>query len=118
MNVRVTCPDCGDLIINARDMLVTTNTDTGQASVSFKCNQCGCRSTREIAEKILRNLIKAGTPSRTWHWPAELSEPRPEGKPLNRADLIDFHQALLSERWVEASMRECRATAKKFETKQ
>lgn len=92
-SVKVTCEECGDLELGARDIVARVCADTGDSQYRFRCPTCAFTTVRDIAHQFVGPLEAAGTRVDIWQLPRELSE-RHTGPNVNHCDLIDFHEAI------------------------
>jgi hypothetical protein len=89
--VRVRCPSCADVRIDARNLTIRVCTDTKQWSYCFRCPACGYAVAHDSDNGVLAEISGMGVTTVVWHLPAELSEPRPTGPPFTWDDVLDFH---------------------------
>lgn len=94
------CPECGELRLHVRDVVVRLCLDQDDTSCRYSCPDCATVIVRTPSEKALNALLSAGADVEVWHLPRELDE-RPDGEPLTREDLLEFHELLQHEGWFE-----------------
>ena len=102
--IRATCPDCGEVEMEAHSIQLNVREEEGEGSYSFTCPVCSNLVEKPADRKVVMLLLSAGvdvsrmedgTPAPTP--PLEL---RPDGPPLTPDDLIDFHFLLEREDWL------------------
>lgn len=89
MNVRTTCPDCGDIYITHREVVIIVPQNNTPPWLAVVC-QCNQRWTVAVATSEIKSLLKAGSEMRSLATPAEADEAHP-GPPVCLDDLIDLH---------------------------
>ncbi len=94
--VRVTCPQCGDIDLTIADLRGRICIETGHAEYRFTCTSCKMISVRESDPKTFEILTGAGIHFEPWHLPAELKEIR-NGLVICHDDLIEFHNLVHNE---------------------
>ncbi len=99
MNIRATCPDCGDVVISRDDVHVRVCAEDRSGSYCFRCPMCSMGVSKQTEDRIVQLLVAGGVRMTVWHLPAELSEAR-EGPVISYDDVLDFHMALESDDWV------------------
>ncbi len=102
--IRASCPTCGDVQLQARELLVRVCLDDGQGSYCFMCPECEFAVAKEASARIVELLVSSGVRKEVWRLPAELSEPR-SGPPIDHDDLLDFHLLLGRAHWFERCER-------------
>jgi hypothetical protein len=98
--VRATCDVCGDIQLTAPDVVVRVCLDDQRASYVYSCPLCRAPVARPLEHRLVELLASSGSPVSLWHLPDELSELH-EGEALTHDDLLDFHQMLLDDSWLE-----------------
>lgn len=120
MRIQTRCPDCGKVRIRPQEALLTvfvtaSGVPSGMAVYGFDCPSCGCGVTAGADRATTALLIRAGMPVAVERDPrdrhpsvagARLAAQRhperpPDGPPLTRDDLLDFHLALQADGWFE-----------------
>ena len=98
--IRATCSDCGDVELRSHHLSLRICVDTQAATYLFRCPQCSMTEVRNADPDVVEVLVSAGVGLTEWHLPAELSE-RPLGSPICHDDLLDFHEMLANDNWME-----------------
>ena len=99
--IRASCPGCGDVELTSRDVSVQVCATNNQGSYAFRCPECNLAVSKMAEQRIVDLLVSSGVRLSVWSMPAELEEPR-SGAPFTYDDLLEFHQLLQQEGWVEA----------------
>jgi len=94
VSIRVRCPSCAEVRIDATKLTIRVCTDTKQWSYCFLCPACGYAVARDSDNGMLAEISGMGVKTVVWHLPGELSEPKPSGPPFTWDDLLDFHLSL------------------------
>lgn len=89
MRVRLTCPDCGNVVIDSSEMWVLIRKEDNAPSYGFICSECQLRHARPTTDKIANILIRNGVICEFWSNPTELDETK-AGPPINYDDILDF----------------------------
>ena len=98
--IRASCPDCGDVELTTRDLIVRVCSDDDSGSYTFRCGICQTLVVKAAERHIVDLLAASGVEVRVWALPAELRE-RPTGAPITHDDLLDFHVLLQDdEAWL------------------
>ncbi len=100
MNIRATCPDCGDVVISREAMQVRICAEDRSGSYCFQCPSCKMRVSKAAEDRIVQLLVAGGVELRIWHLPAELYE-EVGGARINYDDILDFHLVLQRDDWME-----------------
>ncbi len=100
MNIRATCPGCGDVVVPRDDMQVRICADDRSGSYAFKCPSCANQIAREAEDRIVQLLLAGGVPMEVWHLPAELFEST-DGPAITHDDVLDFHLQLQKDNWFD-----------------
>lgn len=114
MRIRVSCPDCGEIVLEKSDVTVRVCAEDRQGSYYFRCSGCMTRVAHPISDTIVRTLVSAGVNLQIWHWPAELFETS-AGDTITCDDILDFHQLLDSEEWCADQMSQSERIAKQLD---
>lgn len=102
--IRATCPQCGEVEMDAQSILLVVEQDSGEGTYSFDCPSCELPVEKPADRKIVLLLMSAGVEvTEVAHAQAqlEMSEARPEGPPFTMDDLIDFHFLLQRGDWFD-----------------
>ena len=100
--IRALCPDCGEVCFGSSSARLHVD-DSGTASMSFPCPNCGLRSARTLPAPLVNQLRLAGVAVRLLIRPAEADEVH-GGPPLDELDVADFVRLLERPGW-EAQLR-------------
>lgn len=100
MNIRATCPDCGDVVLPREAMQVRVCAEDRSGSYCFRCPNCSVNVAKPAEDRIVQLLVAGGVELKIWHVPAELFE-AVSGPAINHDDLLDFHLELQAEDWME-----------------
>jgi hypothetical protein len=104
--IRATCPQCGEVEMDARSILLQVEQESGEGSYSFDCPSCELPVEKPADRKIVLLLMSAGVEVME---PQEVSsEVRPNGPPLTSDDLIDFHFVLQRDDWFDQLVADAR----------
>jgi hypothetical protein len=103
--IRASCADCGDVELTTRDVEVRVCTHDNQCTYSFRCPRCELVVVKSAEPRIIELLVASGVRLSTWSLPAELTEPRGEGEPINHDDLLDFHALMQRDDWIDSLNR-------------
>lgn len=98
--IRASCPDCGDVELTSRDVVVRVNSSTNEGSYAFQCPECALAVSKAAEPRIIDLLVSSGVELYVWTMPAELLEER-IGPKLNYDDLLSFHYDLQQDDWFE-----------------
>lgn len=104
--VRATCDECGDIELMPDDVAVRVCLDDQHATYSFRCPSCDVPVARPLGSRLVELLVASGATVSLWHLPDELSEPH-VGDALTYDDLLDFHQTLAGDDWIDQLIAEC-----------
>lgn len=99
MNIRATCPGCGDVVIPREAMRVRICAEDRSGSYNFRCPACHMAVTKGAEDRIVQLLVAGGVEMDIWHLPAELFEER-VGPRITHDDLLDFHLELQQDDWM------------------
>ncbi len=83
VSIRVRCPSCADVRIDATKLTIRVCTDTKQWSYCFLCPACGYAVAHDSDNGMLAEISGMGVKTVVWHLPGELSEPKPGGPPVH-----------------------------------
>jgi predicted RNA-binding Zn-ribbon protein involved in translation (DUF1610 family) len=104
--IRATCPQCGEVEMDARSILLQVEQESGEGTYSFDCPSCEVPVEKPADRKIVLLLMSAGVEVME---PQEASsEVRPSGPPLTSDDLIDFHFLLQRDDWFDQLVADAR----------
>ncbi|MCZ7525959.1 MAG: hypothetical protein M5U14_05970 [Acidimicrobiia bacterium] len=96
--IRASCPTCGDVQIQASDLVVRVCADDDRGSYCFRCPSCDRAVAKEASRRIVDLLVASGVRMQVWRLPAELTEER-SGPPIQPDDVLDFHLLLQEDDW-------------------
>lgn len=103
--IRASCPTCGDVQLEADDLLVRVCLDDEEGGAyCFRCPDCAVAVSKGASTRIIDLLVSSGVRKQVWRLPAELAESR-VGPPLNHDDLLDFHLLLGRSDWFDDCSR-------------
>lgn len=92
--IKATCPKCGDVDLQSRDLTIRTCIEVWCSEYIFRCPKCRFVQIKPATEMVVEILLAAGVRSVEWTLPAELNE-RPSNLPdITVDDFIDWHQML------------------------
>ncbi len=103
--VRATCDECGDVELTPEEVVVRVCLDDQRSSYSFRCPICATPIARQVGSHLVELLASSGSTVSLWHLPAELNEPR-DGAALTHDDLLDFHDLLAGDDWMDQLIAE------------
>jgi hypothetical protein len=98
--VKINCPDCGIVRVRTGDVTVRHCWDDQSWSYRTRCPECEVVFVRSTSETLADVVLDRGAELETWTLPAELQE-RPDGPPLQLADLLELHLALIEPDWFD-----------------
>lgn len=98
--IRASCPTCGDVELSSREVTVQVCASNNQGSYAFRCPTCRVAVSKLAEQRIVDLLVSSGVRLSVWNLPPELGERR-LGPPISYDDLLEFHQLLQQEGWVE-----------------
>ncbi|MGH2820293.1 MAG: hypothetical protein ACRDJ5_06545 [Actinomycetota bacterium] len=99
--IKATCSGCGEVDLTADDIILRIGATKSVNSYGFTCPECGEFVEKPADDRIVRLLLSGGVMPVPVHVPAEALEVR-EGPRFTYDDLLDFHQLLQSDDWMEA----------------
>lgn len=102
--IRATCPECGDVRLQSKELIVRVCSDDDSAAYRFRCPRCTDHVSKPASGRIVDLLVAAGVRMEVWQLPAEVHE-RHDGPPLGLDDLLDFHLLLHQDGWLESTIR-------------
>lgn len=103
MELTICCPEGGDHAVEAR--LARVVVDPRGEPYEFPCPGCGRYVACPLEAKSALRLIGLGLRGLPISGPAEVTEVH-EGLPIAPDDLLDFHQLLSREDWLDQLERE------------
>lgn len=98
--IKATCPGCGEVDLTADDVLLRIGAGTSPNTYGFSCPRCSEFIEKPADERVVRLLLSGGVMPTLVHIPAEAME-RKDGPPLTYDDLLDFHQTLSRDDWLQ-----------------
>lgn len=99
--IRASCGDCGDVELRVHDVVVRVCADDNAGSYVFRCPRCDMAVVKEAEPRVVDLLLASGVTLTTWSIPAELREPRSTGPSFTHDDLLDFHEQLEGDGWLQ-----------------
>ncbi len=98
--IKATCPECGEVDLTANDILLRIGASKAVNTYAFACPDCGDFVQKSADDRVVRLLLSGGVVPVPVHVPAEALEVH-EGPIINHDDLIDFHQLLETDDWLD-----------------
>ena len=98
--IKATCPYCGEVDLDAEDILLRIGAARGSNTYGFSCPTCGDFVEKRADDRVVRLLLSGGVIPVPVHIPAEALELH-YGPPLTSDDLLDFHEELGRDDWFE-----------------
>lgn len=98
--IKATCPICGEVDLTAGDILLRIGSVTGFNTYGFSCPTCGDFVQKPADDRVVRLLLSGGVVPVPLYIPAEALEPR-DGPPITHDDLLEFHELLKGDAWIE-----------------
>lgn len=98
--IKATCPGCGEVDLKADDILLRIGAASTVNCYGFNCPDCGDYVEKPADDRVVRLLLSGGVVPVPVHVPAEVLEPK-EGPPLTYDDLLDFHELLSDDAWLQ-----------------
>jgi hypothetical protein len=92
--VRVSCPECGDVEVYARDVTVRCCDETMHFAYRFRCPRCSMPIVKDADDGAVTLLLEGDARTERWHLPLEVYEHPVGAAPINTSDLLDFHEAI------------------------
>ena len=91
--IKTSCPMCGDVDLASSKVTLTICSFKAWSFYSFICPECRNRVEKPANDMVITLLSSGGVERATWHVPAEIFDPRPNGA-LTFDDLLDFSNQL------------------------
>lgn len=101
--IRASCPDCGDVELTTKDVIVRVCLDDDRGEYRFSCPVCAMVVVKPAEHRTIDLLVASGVQMDTWTLPAELFESR-TGSRIDHDDILDFHRLLDDEAAVAAAL--------------
>jgi predicted RNA-binding Zn-ribbon protein involved in translation (DUF1610 family) len=101
-SIRTKCPQCGEVEMQARGVLLTVEPASGEGSYSFVCPMCDQVVEKPADKRIASLLMSIGVEVEERDTQELDPEVKPEGPPFTLDDVIDFHFLLDQDDWFEA----------------
>jgi hypothetical protein len=98
--IKATCPGCGEVDLTADDILLRIGATQTVNTYGFNCPDCSEFVEKAADDRIVRLLLSGGVMPVPVHVPAEALEIR-SGPPFTPDDLLDFHEMLEREDWMD-----------------
>jgi hypothetical protein len=92
--VQVTCPECGNVEVYARDVTVRCCDETMHFAYRFHCPKCSMPIVKDAADGDVTLLLAGDARTERWHLPLEVYEHPVGAAAINNNDLLDFHEAM------------------------
>lgn len=99
--IKATCPECGEVSLKPEDLELRVFAESDERDYyAFDCPECGDRVSKSADARIVRLLRTGGVEP---VGPATHPErPRLDLPPITRDELLDFHELLQREDWIDA----------------
>jgi hypothetical protein len=98
--IKATCPRCGEVDLTADAILLRIGATQAVNTYGFTCPGCSQFVEKPADDRIVRLLLSGGVVPVPVHVPAEALEVR-QGPPINHDDLLDFHEMLERDDWLD-----------------
>ncbi|CAN5306723.1 hypothetical protein BH23ACT9_BH23ACT9_07010 [soil metagenome] len=102
--IKATCPTCGEVALTPDDIELRVDESSSDGSFyGFDCPRCDAEVRKPADERVVRLLVSGGVPA----LPVEIEVPRVRladrftHARLTHDDLLDFHQALQGDTWLD-----------------
>lgn len=99
--IKATCPLCGEVSLTSEDITLRIGPERSTNTYSFSCPDCGEVVEKPATERVVRLLLSGGVVPTLTELPAEALEPK-QGPPICYDDLLEFHEMLKGEDWLDA----------------
>ena len=93
-SVRVSCPECGDVEVDSRDVTVRCCDETQHFAYRVLCPNCTMPIVNDADDDAVALLLEGDARTEHWHLPLEVYEHPVDATPINTSDLLDFHEAM------------------------
>jgi predicted RNA-binding Zn-ribbon protein involved in translation (DUF1610 family) len=100
MNVRATCPTCGDVVVPRGAMKIRVCAEDRSAAYGFRCPLCSESVVKAAEDRIVQLLVAGGVEVEVWHLPDEMYEEH-AGAAITHDDVLDFHMAMRKDDWTD-----------------
>jgi predicted RNA-binding Zn-ribbon protein involved in translation (DUF1610 family) len=87
--VKVTCPDCGNVVLTSEQIRLVKCTVAAWSYYEFRCPECNELVRKDAGADIVSLLASAGIPTELWVVPSEALE-RHAGPAISYDDVLDF----------------------------
>jgi hypothetical protein len=101
--VRVTCPDCGIVRVPTERVVVRNCVDDQTWSYRARCSECGTTFLGDTPDGLALAALAAGVSVEIWTLP--IPSARCPGPPIEAADLLALHLALMEYDWFDRLSR-------------
>lgn len=98
--IKATCPRCGEVDLTTEDIVLRIGAAPEANTYGFTCPGCRRYVEKAADERVIRLLLSGGVIPVPLHVPAEALEAR-QGPPFTYDDLLDFHEILERDDWME-----------------
>ena len=99
--IRASCSECGDVELRVDDVSVRVCVDDNAGTYVFTCPSCAMAVVKDAEPRVVDLLVASGVTLTHWSLPAELRE-RHTGASFTHDDLLDFHDLLEGDAWMDA----------------
>jgi predicted RNA-binding Zn-ribbon protein involved in translation (DUF1610 family) len=103
VSIRATCPDCGDVDLNVRQLRAQLCVDNEQGSYAFVCPVCEVEVSRPAEPGVIDLLVSAGVELSIWERPTDDSAGH-DGPAFTWDDVLSLHEALEQPDWFDRLM--------------
>ena len=98
--IKATCPTCGEVSLDAEDILLRIGSAQAASTYGFSCPDCRAFIEKPADERVVRLLLSGGVMPTLVNMPAEALETK-LGPPLDYDDLLAFHELLEQDDWFD-----------------
>ena len=103
VRLRVRCPECGDALLHAPDVVCRICADDERAEYRFRCPRCGRAEVVEAHPDVVLQLLVVGAPVERWTRPVEhIVDLRDD--PITPDEILELHEALLDDDCVAEAL--------------
>lgn len=95
--IRASCGDCGDVELTTAQVRIQVCSADHTGTYSFRCPTCELLVVKPAERRTIDLLVASGVELAMWDIPAELSEPRGFGEPVDHDELLEFHRSMADE---------------------
>ena len=92
--VRVSCPECGNVAVDTRDVTVRCCDETMHFAYRFLCPKCSMPIVKDADDDAVTLLLANDARTERWHLPLEVYEHPIGAAAINTSDVLDFHESM------------------------